>query len=43
MNPLRVVCLYFDSWEHLLTFMLHGLELHISPSTTRPVSTEPPS
>jgi hypothetical protein len=25
--------LYFDSWDHLLTFMLDGLELHIPPNT----------
>jgi hypothetical protein len=26
--------LYFDSWDHLLTFMLEGLELKISPNTS---------
>jgi len=26
--------LYFDSWEHLLTFMLAGLELDIPPNTS---------
>jgi len=26
--------LYFDIWEHLLTFMIHGLELDISPNTS---------
>jgi len=26
--------LYFDSWDHLLTFMLQGLELDISPDTS---------
>ena len=26
--------LYFDSWEHLLIFMLQGLELAISPKTS---------
>jgi len=26
--------LYFDSWEHLLTFMLQGLELDIPPNTS---------
>jgi hypothetical protein len=26
--------LYFDSWEHLLTFMIHGLELDIAPNTS---------
>lgn len=26
--------LYFDSWDHLLTFMLEGLELDISPNTS---------
>lgn len=25
--------MYFDSWEHLLTFMLQGLELEIPPNT----------
>jgi len=25
--------MYFDSWEHLLTFMLEGLELEIPPNT----------
>ena len=26
--------LYFDSWDHLLTFMLEGLELDIPPNTS---------
>ena len=26
--------LYFDSWDHLLTFMLEGLELEIPPNTS---------
>jgi hypothetical protein len=26
--------LYFDSWDHLLTFMLEGLELVIPPNTS---------
>jgi len=26
--------LYFDSWEHLLNFMLQGLELDIPPNTS---------
>jgi hypothetical protein len=26
--------MYFDSWEHLLTFMLEGLELEIPPNTS---------
>ena len=26
--------LYFDSWDHLLTFMLEGLELEISPNSS---------
>ncbi|MFO7141824.1 ISNCY family transposase, partial [Arthrospira sp. PCC 8006] len=26
--------LYFDSWEHLLTFMLEGLELDIPPDSS---------
>lgn len=25
--------LYFDSWDHLLTFVLDGLELHIPANT----------
>ena len=25
--------LYFDSWDHLLSFMLHGLEIHPPPNT----------
>jgi hypothetical protein len=28
----RYLC--FDSWEHLLTFMLHGLELDLPPNTS---------
>ncbi len=26
--------MYFDSWDHLLTFMLQGLELDIPPNTS---------
>jgi hypothetical protein len=26
--------LYFESWDHLLTFMLEGLELEIPPNTS---------
>ena len=26
--------LYFDSWDHLLTFMLQGLELELTPNTS---------
>ena len=26
--------LYFDSWDHLLSFMLKGLELNIPPNTS---------
>jgi hypothetical protein len=26
--------MYFDSWDHLLTFMLEGLELEIPPNTS---------
>ena len=26
--------MYFDSWDHLLTFMLEGLELDIPPNTS---------
>jgi hypothetical protein len=26
--------LYFDSWDHLLTFMLEGLEVDIPPNTS---------
>lgn len=26
--------LYFDSWDHLLTFMLNGLDLYIPPNTS---------
>ena len=26
--------LYFESWDHLLTFMLQGLELEIPPNTS---------
>ena len=26
--------LYFDSWDHLLTFMLKGLDLYIPPNTS---------
>ena len=26
--------MYFDSWDHLLTFMLEGLELNIPPNTS---------
>ena len=26
--------LYFDSWDHLLTFMLQGLELEIPPNSS---------
>jgi hypothetical protein len=26
--------MYFDSWDHLLTFMLQGLELEIPPNTS---------
>jgi hypothetical protein len=26
--------LYFDSWDHLLTFMLEGLELEIPPNSS---------
>jgi hypothetical protein len=26
--------LYFNSWDHLLTFMLEGLELLIPPNTS---------
>lgn len=28
------VYLYFDSWEHVLTFMLEGLELDIPPDSS---------
>lgn len=27
-------CMYFDSWDQLLTFMLEGLELDIPPNTS---------
>lgn len=26
--------LYFESWDHLLTFMLEGLELDIPPNSS---------
>jgi hypothetical protein len=26
--------MYFDRWDHLFTFMLQGLELEISPSSS---------
>jgi hypothetical protein len=26
--------LYFDNWDHLLTFMLQGLELEIPPNSS---------
>ena len=26
--------MYFDSWDHLLTFMLQGLELEIPPNSS---------
>jgi hypothetical protein len=26
--------MYFDNWDHLLTFMLEGLELDIPPNTS---------
>jgi len=35
-NDLRALarCLYFDRWEHLLTFMLEALDLDIPPNTS---------
>jgi hypothetical protein len=35
-DDLRVLTryLYFDSWDHLLTLMLEGLELDIPPNTS---------
>jgi hypothetical protein len=26
--------MYFDSWDHLLTFMLEGLELEVPPNSS---------
>jgi hypothetical protein len=35
-NDLRALIryLYFESWDHLLTFMFEGLELEIPPNTS---------
>jgi hypothetical protein len=35
-DDLRVLTryLYFDGWDHLLTFMLEGLKLDITPNTS---------
>lgn len=35
-NDLRALTryLYFESWEHLLSFMMQGLELELSPNTS---------
>ena len=35
-DDLRALTRYldFDSWEHLLTFMIDGLELHLPPNTS---------
>lgn len=39
-KPSLMICtaltryLYFDNWDHLLTFMLEGLELEIPPNSS---------